>query len=52
MVMQQKIYIVFHHSGEIIGVYDDEEKARDVLMAIGGDGGAVEERYLNETTPA
>lgn len=50
--MGQFIYIVFHHSGEVIGVYDDEDKAEDVLMTLGGDGGAVEERILNETRPA
>ncbi len=49
---QTLLYIVFHHSGEVIGIYDNEEKAVDVLMAIGGDGGAIEERNLNETTPA
>lgn len=43
------IYIVFHHSGEIIGVYDDEEIANAVLMAKAGDGGALERRILNET---
>lgn len=45
------IYIVYHHSGEVIGVYDDEQFAHAVLMAKAGDGGALEHRILNETVP-
>lgn len=46
------IWIVYHHSGEVIGVYDAEAEADAVLMAIGGSGGATEHRTLNETIPA
>ena len=45
------IYIVYHHSGEVVGVYDDEKIANAVLMAKGGHGGALEHRILNETVP-
>ena len=43
------IWIVYHHSGEIIGVYDNEIKATDVLMELAGDGGSIEHMFLNET---
>lgn len=50
--MYESIYIVYHHSGEIIGVYNNEQMAYNVLNMLGGDGGAIEERNLNETIPA
>lgn len=46
------IWIVYHHSGEVIGVYDNEDKADEVCIALAGDGGGTERRTLNETIPA
>lgn len=45
------IWIVYHHSGEVIGIYDTESKAHEACMALAGDGGATEHRRINETIP-